>query len=309
MNPSNRLHWFTFLLLIPVWLHAQVTDRKVDVVYKLSEATGEYLFKASNPNLCEYTVQVDVVDVVGMRSSVRLPYVGSVKPGETTLFSLKPTKMGEAASFRYLYTATRGRLFQTEPPAYVYALPVAPGKPTLVQETQAMGKVLGVKSDRLTNYTSLVFQVKNGDTVFAARRGLVVNRLDGWATTARDDVRESNLVEISHADGTFAQYARLKAGSLFVKLGETVEVGQPLGLAGELPNGVHTIHFSVRYLPPVEVQPSKEYKYIHVRPKFSALTIEAGDYLTSGRTYEATRPVELITQEMSKREIKRYLKQ
>jgi len=310
MSSLFRTFGMLMLCTIASGLQAQVIEQRVEVTYEKGNNPGEYSFRASNPNHCDYTVKVDVTDLAGLSASSSLPYVGVVRPGGNNLFTLKPTTPNTSGTFRYSYTYLRGRTLRSEPKPFVYLLPVATGKPTLVQETQYLATALGLKGDALANFYSLSIQMKPGDSVFAARRGIVTGLIDG-VTQAQKDlmyVRNVNQVDVFHNDGTFGRYARLKAGSMPVKDGDQVEAGQFLGLVSDDIAQKPALFFSVFYLPMLNSQTQQAYKYVHIRPKFVALNQDSGDILVSNKTYEAVRPMELVTQEMSKKDVKRYFK-
>ncbi len=299
------------LLGISLLTKAQSIEQRVVVSYDKSINSSEYTFRATNPNLCDYTVKVDVTDLIGLSSPASLPYIGTVRPGTTNLFTLKPNSPNSlGGTFRYRFTYLRGRMLHSEPKPFVYLLPVSPGKSCLVQETQYIGTALGLKDEALSRFYSLSIQMKAGDSVFAARRGIVVRRVDGITHSQKDIfyVRDVNQVDVFHTDGTFGRYARLKSGSMPVQEGEQIEVGQFIGLISDELGTRPVLFFSVYYLPTFDLQTHQSYKYIHIRPRFATLNQEAGDFLLPGKTYEATRPMEFVTQEMSKRDIKRYFK-
>ncbi|MFQ5752838.1 MAG: M23 family metallopeptidase, partial [bacterium] len=87
-----------------------------------------------------------------------------------------------------------------------------------------------------------------GLKVIAAAGGVVV-----WTVYSEYDRNTGppyagfgNTVAIKHDDGTFAQYIHFRKNSLTVEVGETVEAGQVLGLAGSSGNstGAH-LHFEI----------------------------------------------------------------
>lgn len=311
MTTVYRFACMVSLLGISLLTRAQSIERRVDVHYEKSINSAEYTFRATNPNLCDYTVKVDVTDLLGLSTPASLPFIGSVRPGTTSLFTLKPSSPNSTGgTFRYRYTYFCGRMLSTDPKPFVYVLPVSPGKPHLVQETQYIGTALGLKDEALARFYSLSIQMTAGDSVFAARRGVVVRRVDGLTHTQKNQVyvRDVNQVDVFHSDGTFSRYARLKSGSMPVQDGEQIEVGQFIGLVSDELGPRPQLFFSVYYLPGIDSQAHKSYRYVHIRPRFAALNQETGDFLVPGNTYEAIRPLELVTQEMSKREIKRYVK-
>lgn len=95
------------------------------------------------------------------------------------------------------------------------------------------------------------FQMPIGDTICAARKGVVVKVEDKYSRGGRNKSFKpyANFILIYHEDGTVAQYVHLKHKGVFVKPGDLVEKEQAIGLSGN--TGWSTephLHFSV-YLP------------------------------------------------------------
>jgi len=83
-----------------------------------------------------------------------------------------------------------------------------------------------------------------GTVVTAARTGVV-----GWAEEGcKDGDRKcTNLITIIHSDKTVALYSHLTLGGVRVHSGDSVKVGQEIGLSGNTGNtgGLPHLHFSV----------------------------------------------------------------
>lgn len=96
------------------------------------------------------------------------------------------------------------------------------------------------------------FLIPIGDPVLAARAGIVRQVKED----SPDDGQGSdhNHVMVEHSDGTVGFYAHLKQNDVLVEVGETVEAGQTIALAGHsgTTDVVH-LHFGVySSFPPVE---------------------------------------------------------
>jgi murein DD-endopeptidase MepM/ murein hydrolase activator NlpD len=81
---------------------------------------------------------------------------------------------------------------------------------------------------------SFDFKMPVGTLVLAARSGLVVRVIDGFAQggpapSLRD---RANLVTIRHADGTFGEYVHLSQHGALVREGQEVDTGQPIAHSG-----------------------------------------------------------------------------
>jgi len=93
------------------------------------------------------------------------------------------------------------------------------------------------------------FSLKINDTVCSAGDGYVVGVIKDYelAGTTKDWIDYANYITIYHpTPGLFTQYVHLRKNGSFVKLGDTVTTGQPIGLSGM--TGYTTephLHFSV----------------------------------------------------------------
>jgi murein DD-endopeptidase MepM/ murein hydrolase activator NlpD len=102
-----------------------------------------------------------------------------------------------------------------------------------------------------TDYSryAIDFSLRIGDTVCSAADGYVVGVIKDYELAGRteDWVDYSNYITIYHPNrGLFTQYVHLIKNGSFVKVGDTVTKGQPIGLSGM--TGYTTVphlHFSV----------------------------------------------------------------
>lgn len=92
------------------------------------------------------------------------------------------------------------------------------------------------------------FALAIGDTVCAARDGVVVGVIEGYSVGGRDrKYRDyANFITLYHSDGTFTQYVHLKQNGSFVEIGDTVKINQPIGLSGMTGfTSIPHLHFNV----------------------------------------------------------------
>lgn len=112
--------------------------------------------------------------------------------------------------------------------SYVYALPFPGGKKY---------KVIQGYFSRFTHKerAALDFNMKRGDTITAAREGLVVRvKEDGKrGGLKRKFCPDGNNVVIQHPDGSRAGYWHLQHNGAFVNVGDSVKKGQFIALSGK----------------------------------------------------------------------------
>lgn len=202
-----------------------------------------------------------------------------LRPGKNTIVRIEknsqvenPLKNGS----RYMFF--RGQFpedFQISTP---YALPIKNGEETTWRIAPQ------------ENLKTMNFLINKGDTIYATRRGI-----------ACKTVLPKQLL-IYHSDHTFAAYLMMNEN--FIQPGEEVLTGQPIGIAGII--GISISYF---FLDSNKFKASGPvgYPYSHFTPVFRT---DTGDIkLEEKISYKAVVDDALITQEMSKREIKKYLKQ
>ena len=297
------------LLLLPR-ANAQST---IEVVYE-KDNSGVYTFSCRNNGFCPYTVTITFTQLTGLRSSVILPYQTEVRPGQQSLFKLQP-QPNQANTFQYTFRSIKGCLRPKVDTAVVYLLPASPGKQVSATQLAYLGKQFADQEEPKGWY-SLALKMSSGDTVFAARRGTVsavrseVQPIGTHVGFNRDD----NMVEINHADCSFASYTVFRPKSIFVEPGQFVEAGTPLGIVGgeNYDFGPH-VRFSVHYNYEAPIikngQPSDEKHYWAYLPvRFWLKDEQKAGRLEPRKVYLSDHPDLVIEQEMSKRELKKWQK-
>ena len=112
--------------------------------------------------------------------------------------------------------------------SYVYALPFPEGRKY---------RVIQGYFSHFTHKerAALDFNLKRGDTITAAREGVVVRvKEDGNKGGLKKKYRPyGNNIVIQHADGSRAGYWHLQFNGAFVNVGDSIKKGQPIGLSGK----------------------------------------------------------------------------
>jgi len=231
---------FLFLLLS----YSLFSQRAVEVSYT-QDSKGNLLFTCTNHAFCTYIVSVEFTTFQNAKADHALPYVGEVKPGVNKLFTVSPEKPSDEIQVKYKMSFRKGCFEPKLDTGFAYLLPIAPGTETQVYE---MNKTPG--EDGRDSGFAVRMRMKQGDTIFAVRRGIVTAVYTGSSendagATATDSW---NYVEIVHGDCTFGQYGVFKKDGAFVHPGESVEAGAPLGLVGGDKFGRGSdVRFSVSY--------------------------------------------------------------
>ena len=214
----------TVLILLQLPLFSQ---RVIEVSYT-QDSKGNLLFTCNNRAFCTYVLAVNFSTFQNAKADHVLPFEGEVKPGFNRLFTVSREGAGDL-QIKYGSSYQKGCLHPSLHPEFTYILPVAPGKETQVFE---MSKTPGV--DGQDSGFVVRMKMQPGDTIFAARRGVVTAV---YTSSAENDAGATatdswNSVEIVHEDCTFGQYGVFKKDGAFVHPGQTVEAGTALGLVG-----------------------------------------------------------------------------
>jgi len=196
-------------------------------------------------------------------------------------------------------------------PEFVYLLPVGSGKTTKAQPLEFLQVGSAPKPK---DYYALIFKVNAGDTIYAARRGIVYLVKDaanlsgeGYTYSSKD-----GLIEIFHEDCSFGHYQVFDKS--LVKEGQQVEAGDPIAIAGgeKYVSGAH-VRFYVYYN--FEQKFDKKYNdgtdvknYWAYVPLVFYTQEEKAKMLTMNKEYTCEKPESIIIQEMSKRELKNWRK-
>lgn len=203
---------------------------------------------AHNSGPAPVSVKVSIVDSQYISTDRQFPLYVVVPPGGGTLFlgEIRPAMSGVGYTFRTQYTWTLGDFNAAQSPDAVYRLPYRDG--TTFRIGQSPGGPITTHTSPDSQF-AVDIPMPEGTPVLAAREGTVIyteaNQVYG--AQVPDMMGKANEVRIQHIDGTFAIYAHLSHGGVYVYPGQRVAAGQQIGLAGSTgySSGPH-LHFAVQ---------------------------------------------------------------
>ena len=304
----NRLALCAYCLLLALPLGAQVNVR-----YEKKEK-GVYEFIGENNLNIPVSVFVRFTDLQGFTGYLPSgrPYV--LNSGSKTLFRLTPRQGSNNYVFRYNYSWRKGDFTEKPDTAFVYLPPVRPGKTVVVQRGVTLKGFIDRKVEEKEK-AGLSFHTEEGDTIYAMRKGVVTDVVDHKASKGKGVIYNDteNYVRIYHEDNTFMTYSLLQNDGIFVQPGETVLPGQPIGLAGGTNyRSGSRLHVSLYgWLPATEEDNVKDLVYHRAYRLINPYLYGVGkvEAIKGGVSFPCEHPLDIITQEMSKREIKKYKKE
>jgi hypothetical protein len=231
---------FCCLFSYPV---SSFSQRLIEVKYN-QDPKGGYVFSCMNNTSCNYILELGFTSFDNLKSDLPLPFHEEVKPGYNRLFTITPIDAQAAVLFKYNSEYQKGCMHPAVNKDFTYLYPISPGKDAQVYEMSPL------KASDSTSWYVLRLKMKPGDTIYAARRGVVNETEDqsGINDAGQTSLGTENFIEIVHADCSFARYGILKKNSALVKPGQLVKAGQPIGLVGGDAYGRGSdIRFSVYY--------------------------------------------------------------
>ncbi|MBN1768421.1 MAG: M23 family metallopeptidase [Prolixibacteraceae bacterium] len=276
----KRLIFLIFLVLVAMQLDAQ-SFKPLKISY-IEVADGLFDFYADNQNSFPLQVEIKFTELSNMDADCDLPYTGTVRSGKHKIFTMRRVIIDIPGGFDYTSTSRIGAYPVKPDEDAVYKLPVKAGK-----TTKAIG--FDLANSRTPEKVMWGFEMEEGDTVYAARGGVVAMLTEPrW----RDSLRVGdNTITVLHSDDTFGKYELLADSSVMVAVGDTLNTGDMLGRVGVTRfTRVPHIRFSVYYVNmPIDSINANKTRDIHayVNPYFGSKgkkrTLEDGKEYTNGK--------------------------
>lgn len=309
-----KKHSTIILILI---LHIQVSGQaeKVSMSRKYNDQTKSYNLIADNPFPGNTALEVTFTRASNMVCNDGNSFFAkTLREGKNTVTKISRLQSTQNVEFAYSFRYIEGCANTNPDFDYPYLIPLKQGNKTSIRQLTNVQKKYEEYSAPKDWY-SITLKAEDRDTVFAARRGLVTKvvydrndqNLEGISYTS-----SRNWMSIQHKDCTTAKYQLFADDEIWVEPGDLVEVGQPLGVISSenYSSGSH-LRFSVFYYNPhPKLKAGKDVgkRYLHAYVPIKFYTKEGIIKLQDRKEYEVVLDPEMITKDMSKKELKKWIK-
>lgn len=215
--------------------------------------------------------------------------------------------VGYCYEWRYFY----GAIDPVVDTAFVYRMPCSTTKPVWVVRTvPALDKYRQICRTGNCRELGFHFELEKGDTVYAMRRGVVtVIKKGSHSDPGVSFTTESTNITVEQPDGSFAYYVCLDGDNLFVGEGDELLPSQPLGLAGSYDGEHYKVSVQIyRYVSDPGPDPETGRKRLAVSEQFLPCFATTGGALVpgAGGSYTPVATEEMVTREMTGKELERY---
>lgn len=285
-----------FFLAIGQKLEAQITiDTERDKDNNVN-------FYANNPKEIPYSVILNFSQLQNMTTPAGGNTTAVANPGRTKVATLRPTLAGQGTNYRYSFSFAKGNLYAKSKVDPVYLVPVEEGVVVKAALNNPLAATVGDESAK-GSYVGVSFMFDQPTQIVAPRKGIIAEmKMDAKVEGQNlSFAREENYIEIYHEDGTFTKLTVLKSGSEKVKVGQQVFPGDILAESGKenYSQGPHVRMINIRTVKDNDRLNYQPFPVFFVSDKGN---LEVKQYVT----FSTVHPEEVITMEMSKKELKSY---
>lgn len=283
---------FVFLLLV------QLTEAQLVEVQANYNSVGDVDFIAYNNYKAPLFLNIDFADLENTTFNEPLPYIRLLEPGFTSLFTLERDLDADVPRFNYQI-----KYFRSNPMAKInldfpYLIPLAPGTDTQPFDVNSIKGFCGAKEPK--GWLATGFEVKQGQAVYASRNGIVVELIG--ATRNTDTLTWynawTNVITLLQPDGILMCYHNVVDQKKQLRIGDKVFAGQQLGVIAQGASELVLLDYR---------ESLNSDDLLFIVPKF-VVGKDKLELLTSSKRYSIIHPEDIITIEMSKKEIRKLLK-
>ncbi|MDE6877356.1 MAG: M23 family metallopeptidase [Alistipes sp.] len=229
----------------------------------------------------------------------------------TRFLSLRPIDKSKPVGYGAgVYDVYEGCISSEVDTAFVYRMPCTTMHPVRVR------RLTGSEKMPRTGNVRYAFRCEAGDTVYAARRGIVIRltkpRERDIDLSTLKSTSERTRLTVEHSDGSMVCYSGFAEWlEPFVSEGDEVLPGQPLGLVGGLTEESDGRYYVLQFLcyrwmftdENASIERFPKVAGESIVPRFA--TTEGAIIIPDKGEYRAVMNDELLTREMTKREVKK----
>jgi Peptidase family M23 len=279
-------------------------DPPVRVIHFFNEKTMTYDIYCANESADVYSIELDFEELEGLKPSSPYPLRQTIPPGTELILRLTQKELHDRGHFKVALTYRKGFLHYAIAPDFPYLLPLRAG--SQVQPVCKDRLVCFYPDQKESSFEVYAFPVVLGDTVFAARRGVVCKMQNLLADSSLNETGHGFFLDIQHADGTYGRYEGIEANPSFVEYGQEVEAGDPIALVGSEERKASLLSFRVFYytekVPAEKICPDNT-TTVSVPVHFEGLA----DF-SCHQSYTVVHPLEVITKEMNRKDLRRWMR-
>lgn len=263
---------------------AIVFSTKIDnpISIETLQHDNKYDFYAKNRSFYPYRLRFEFNEFLNLTPFIsKRDYI--LQPGRNKLFSVSVKDEKNPHTYSYKISFMIGLLCDEIDEKFPYLIPI---------------KILDARKILYSPDQTIHanhFQLQKGDTIFCMRKGLVV-AVPNMFNDA-DRISQTESLEIMHKDNSVLKYENIDPENTFVKAGQKVYPGQPIGLIGE--NSILE----------VQLLAFQKDNFINsIKIFYATDNLSLKEFPTDFENLIVNYPKEIVTKEMTKREIKKYNK-
>ena len=277
---------------------------------RLDNKSVEISYEKSKPG--SYTVALKFSNLTNTAQSSES--VSSINSSSGILLTLRPTDKNQGINYGFTYRYIIGKLKPKVKEDFCYILPYTVGKKVRVAEMGYVNETY-FGAEKQSDWKSYSMITNQQDTVTAIRKGEVVEIIDKFEDANSENVAftsAKNYLIVEHEDGTLLRYSGFKRGSITVQLGDAVLPGSVLGINSLTQNNYYSVSLLLYYLSSANFEslkgqtlssPKSLYKILTPKFTFDGTTCAI---IENKKEYTVFNSEEIITRELSKKELKKY---
>lgn len=297
-DPKIRMKY----IILAVFLISSIQlSAQVEIVAEQDHERNLTLI-AFNKEKIPYTIQIEFLKLENLESLKGNIILATADPGKTDLVKLQSIYSNEKTGFQYNTKLFKGNFQETIPSNLPYLIPGEADQTVKISPLSVQYSHPSKKD----SYTGVGFYFEEETSIVSPRKGIVSEmKMDLEANTSGPSNFDSeNYIEIYHEDGTFSRLSGLKKNSETVAVGELVYPGQVIATS-ELDANQSKQHVKM-------VQSRWEFGEKGMTwVNFPVNIFTEDGTITSSEELEnifISHPMDLITQEMDKKELKKFQK-